>query len=76
MTGIIDRFEDGFVIVELPEGMQSFALSACPPGLLEGQCVTIEGGTITGIDEAATAARAEKLRSRFERLKRHRREGS
>ncbi len=70
MTGIIDRFEGGFAVVELPDGIQNFALSDCPLGLSEGQVVIIESGSITGIDEAATAARAEKLRSRFAHLKR------
>lgn len=70
MTGIIDRFEDGFAVVELDGETRSFPLSGAPDDLREGQVVTIEGGRITGIDEEATARRAAALHRRFLRLRR------
>lgn len=73
MTGIVDRFEDGFAVVELDEGAQNFPLADAPPGLREGQVVRVEEGRIVSVDEEATARRAAALHSRFERLKRRKR---
>lgn len=71
-TGIIDRFEGGFAVVELEGTMHNFPLTDAPEGLREGQVVQVENGCILCIDEDATARRAALLHNRFERLK-HRR---
>ena len=70
MTGIIDRIEEGFAVVELPEGMVNIPLAGSPDGLREGLVVVVEAGQIIAVDEAESARRAAAMRSRFARLKR------
>lgn len=70
MTGIIDRIEDGFAVVELDGGVCSIPLSDAPAGVREGQVVKVEDGRIVSVDEEATARRAAAMHSRFQRLRR------
>jgi len=65
MKGIVDRFEQCFVVVELEDGSTTDILrSQCPEDLAIGQAIHIaEDGTIT-IDEART----ETLKREIEAL--------
>ena len=69
MTGIIDRLEGGFAVVELPEGTVSIPLESAPEGLREGHVVELSENRIVSIDEEATARRAAALHRRSSRLK-------
>lgn len=70
MKGIIDRFENGFAVVELETGMKNILLTDAPAGLYEGLVVEVTEDQITDIDEEATARRNAALNRRFSRLKR------
>lgn len=72
MKGIIDRFENGFVVVEFETGTKNIPLTDAPEGLHEGLIIEVTGDRITGIDEEATALRTAALNRRFSRLKRRR----
>lgn len=65
MKGIVDRFEQCFVVVELEDGSTTDILrSQCPDHLEVGQAIDIaEDGTIS-VDEART----EALRRNIEAL--------
>ena len=70
MRAIIDRLEDGFAVLELDdETTVNIPLEHAPEGAREGAVVEYENGAILSIDEAATAARAARLRAPLERLK-------
>lgn len=70
MRGIIDRFENGFVVVELDNGTVNIPLGGAPEGLREGLVVEVSGTQITAVDEEAAARRSAALHRRFLRLKR------
>ncbi|MBO4452338.1 MAG: DUF3006 domain-containing protein [Clostridia bacterium] len=63
MKVIVDRFEEGFAVVELPGGEETALISrSLIPEAKEGDAVVI------AIDEAETERRREEARSRFSRL--------
>lgn len=67
-TGIVDRFEGDYVIVEIDEELKNFPRADAPAMLGEGMVVIIEDGHITGIDEIETERIEYDMRRRFERL--------
>lgn len=68
-TGIIDRFEADYILVETDGAMREFLRANAPEGLREGMVVSIEGDRIIAVLEAETARRAAAIHSRFTRLK-------
>ncbi|MGI6180744.1 MAG: DUF3006 domain-containing protein [Agathobaculum sp.] len=67
-TGIVDRFEGGYVVVEMDGKMVNFPVAETPAMLGEGMVVFIENGRITGIDEIETQRIEDDMRRRFERI--------
>lgn len=69
MEYIVDRFEEGIALLEPAQGLLRTEMLPCaqlPPETREGDVLVLEKG-IWRVDEAATAARRDKLRRRFER---------
>jgi hypothetical protein len=73
MQWVIDRIEDGVAVLENTEtGEESERpKKELPKGVKEGQVLTDDGvaGGSLRIDKEETAARAARMRERFERLK-------
>ncbi|WP_283674775.1 DUF3006 domain-containing protein [Butyricicoccus sp. Marseille-Q5471] len=67
-TGIVDRFEGEFVVVEVGEQMVNFPRADAPAMLCEGMVVYIKDGRIAGIDELETQRMENDMRRRFERI--------
>lgn len=67
-SGIVDRFEGEFVVVEIDDSFVNFPRAGTPAMLAEGMVVTIEGDRITGIDQTETQRIEDEMRRRFERL--------
>lgn len=64
----VDRFEDGFVVLETDDGMVNIPLSNAPQMLGEGMVVEYEDGRIVRVDLEETERREDELRRRFERI--------
>jgi hypothetical protein len=65
---ILDRFEEGFALLEdESKALHRVARCCLPPEAKEGDCLRLRRGRYS-IDEAATAARAARIRTLFERL--------
>ncbi len=67
-TGIVDRFESDFVVVEVNDKLINFPRAECPPMLGEGMVVNIEDGRIIDIDQFETQRIEDDMRRRFERI--------
>jgi len=67
-TGIVDRFEGKYVVVEVGDQMINFPRSESPAMLGEGMVVNIENGRITDIDQVETQRLEDDMRRRFERI--------
>ncbi len=67
-TGIVDRFEGDYVVVEVNRKMVNFLRSESPLMLGEGMVVIIEDGRITEIDQLETQRIEDDMRRRFERI--------
>ncbi len=67
-TGIVDRFEGDYVVVEVNRKMVNFLRSESPAMLGEGMVVIIEDGRITEIDQLETQRIEDDMRRRFERI--------
>ncbi len=67
-TGIVDRFEGNYVVVEVDNKMQNFPRSESPAMLGEGMVVNIENGRIIEIDQLETQRIEDDMRRRFERI--------
>ena len=66
---IIDRFEDGFAVIEITDEFVSVPKDELPKGAKEGDVLVCVDGVWT-VDEEATKQRKNAIRSRFDRLKR------
>lgn len=62
MTVILDRFEEGFAVVELPDGDFVNLPRQLVPGAKEGDVITIS------IDEQETKERTKKIQSLMEQV--------
>ena len=67
-TGIVDRFEGEFVIVEINEKMVNFLRAESPAMLAEGTVVIVQDDRIIGVDEIETQRIEDDMRRRFERI--------
>lgn len=68
-TGIVDRFEGDYVVVEVDDDQfVNFPRAEAPAMLGEGMVVIIEDGSIVQIDLAETQRIEENMRRRFERI--------
>ncbi len=67
-SGIVDRFEGNYVVVEVGEKMINFPREESPAMLGEGMVVNIEDGRITEIDQYETQRIEDDMRRRFERI--------
>ena len=67
-SGIVDRFEGDFVIVEIDDELIRFPRAEAPAMVAEGMVVTVENGRITAIDELETQCMEDEMRRRFDRL--------
>ena len=64
----LDRFEEGFALLEGPDGgFVQVLRSQLPPTARQGDLLTQSGG-VWQVDAAATAQRREALRRRFAAL--------
>ncbi len=71
LTAVIDRIEDGVLtLVFDDETTRNLPAAEAPANARPGAVVTVQGGAILAVDEAATAARQARLRVRFDRLRR------
>lgn len=70
ITGVIDRFEGGYVLVEPDKGgaMRQILRENAPLTACEGMVVVLEGDKIVAVDEEETTRRFELARHRFERI--------
>ena len=70
MRWIIDRFEEGFALLEDPETMETkeFPRTELPEGTREGDILIEEEG-VFNLDRGETEKRAKNIRERFNRLK-------
>ena len=66
---IIDRFEDGFAVIEITDEFVSVPKDELPRGAKEGDVLVCVDGVWT-VDEEATKQRKNAIQSRFDRLKR------
>lgn len=73
-TGVIDRFEGGYILVEVSGAMRQIARENAPGGLREGMVVQLDGGRILAELPEETARRAAAAHSRFARLKNRKKE--
>lgn len=60
-TGIIDRFEGEFALVEIDGEIKQLPRTLFPPEATEGDVVIIEQGRIT-VDIKSTAVRKKKIK--------------
>ena len=67
-TGIVDRFEGDFVVVEVGDEFVNFPRADAPAMLAEGMVVVVRDGRITEIDQIETQRLEDDLRRRFERI--------
>lgn len=67
-TGIVDRFEGEFVIVEIDDKMINFPRAESPAMLAEGTVVFVQDDRIVGVDEIETQRIEDDMRRRFERI--------
>lgn len=67
-TGIVDRFEGDYVVVEIGNQMVNFPLAEAPAMLGEGMVVIIKDGRIVDIDQIETQRIEDDMRRRFERI--------
>lgn len=67
-TGIVDRFEGEFVIVEINDKQVNFLRAEAPAMLAEGTVVIVQDDRIVGIDEIETQRIEDDMRRRFERI--------
>ena len=67
-TGIVDRFEGDFVVVEINDKMVNFPRSETPAMLAEGMVVIVQDGRIIGVDQIETQRIEDDMRRRFERI--------
>lgn len=68
-TGIVDRFEGDFVVVETGEDkFVNIPRKNAPQMLAEGMVVILEGDRIIDIDALETQRIEDDMRRRFERL--------
>ena len=73
MRAIIDRREGEYFIVERDDGTTlQIPAAGAPANAREGAVIELQDGVITAVDEAATAARAAKLKARLDRLRKKR----
>lgn len=69
LRAIVDRFENGYVILEVNDNeIVQIPKENAPVMLAEGMIVEYEGDRITLVDHEATLEREDELRRRFERL--------
>ena len=67
-TGIVDRFEGGYVIIEIGDKLIEIPRAEAPDMLAEGMVVLLQDGRITGIDQIETQRMENDMRRRFERI--------
>lgn len=67
-TGIVDRFEGNYIVVEINQEMVNISRDRAPTMLGEGMVVTVEDGAIIAVDEIETQRIEDDMRRRFERL--------
>jgi hypothetical protein len=67
-TGIVDRFEGDYVVVEVDKQMVNIPRSEAPVMLGEGMVVLLENGRIVAVDEIETQRLEDDMRRRFERI--------
>ena len=67
-TGIVDRFEGDYVVVEIGDKMVNFPCTDAPAMLAEGMVVVVRDGSITDIDQIETQRIEDDMRRRFERI--------
>ena len=67
-TGIVDRFEGDFVVVEINDKMVNFPRAETPAMLAEGMVVIVQDGRIIGVDQIETQPIEDDMRRRFERI--------
>jgi len=70
MRFIIDRFEEGFALLENPETLEisEYPRAKLPKGAKEGDVLTESDG-ILRLDSAETESRAARIRERFRKIK-------
>lgn len=71
MYWVIDRFEEGFALLEntIDQTILQLARETLPPDAREGDVVVRSNGVYI-LDRAETEERAKRIKARFERLKR------
>ena len=67
-TGIVDRFEGDFVVVEINGTMVNFPRAEAPVMLGEGMVVIVRDGRIVEVDQIETQRIEDDMRRRFERI--------
>lgn len=67
-TGIVDRFEGDYVVIEVGDEFINFPRDEVPPMLAEGMVVIIRDGRIADVDQIETQRIEDDMRRRFERL--------
>ena len=67
-TGIVDRFEGDFVVVEINDKMVNLPRAETPAMLAEGMVVIVQDGRIIGVDQIETQRIEDDMRRRFERI--------
>ena len=67
-TGIVDRFEGDFVVVEINGTMVNFPRAETPAMLGEGMVVIVRDGRIVEVDQIETQRIEDDMRRRFERI--------
>lgn len=67
-TGIVDRFEGDFVVVEINGTMVNFPRAEAPAMLGEGMVVIVRDGRIVEVDQIETQRIEDDMRRRFERI--------
>lgn len=70
MRAVIDRIEGDTLVLELDGGgFVNVPADEAPADAREGAVVEYVDGRVVSVDEAAAAARADRLRARLEKLK-------
>ena len=67
-TGIVDRFEGEYVIVEIGDKLVEIPRAQTPDMLAEGMVVLLRDGQIIGVDQIETQRMENDMRRRFERI--------
>lgn len=67
-TGIVDRFEGDYVVVEIGSQLVNFPRAEAPAMLGEGMVVIVQNGRIEEIDQIETQRLEDDMRRRFERI--------